>query len=141
MKMFRFYPEERIEWPKYGSTHAAGLDLRSRLLVGINPGETATFDTGIGFEIDTGWFGKICPRSGMNKRGILCIEGIIDSDYRGSVLLMLKNMSPVEQLIQPNDRIAQIIFIPCWSGNIEMTTLDAVSETERGAGGFGSTGK
>lgn len=129
--------------PVRGSAQAAGYDLCadiSEALV-IEPGETAKVATGLSFALPDGYFGGIYARSGLaTKRGLRpanCI-GVIDSDYRGPVIVALHNDSTEPQTIEPGERIAQLIVQPYLAVTFE--EVETLDETERGAGGFGSTG-
>ena len=128
--------------PEYGSVGAAGLDLRSCDNAMIYPGETVQFPMGYALYIgDHTLCGMILPRSGLGVRGILPanVLGLIDSDYQGELMVYLKNHSNNEFLVQNGDRIAQLVFMP-----VEHVMFSSVLEfshiTERGTGGFGSTG-
>ena len=128
--------------PEYGSVGAAGLDLRSCDNAMIYPGETVQFPMGYALYIgDHTLCGMILPRSGLGVRGILPanVLGLIDSDYQGELVVYLKNHSNNEFLVQNGDRIAQLVFMP-----VEHVMFSSVLEfshiTERGTGGFGSTG-
>lgn len=129
--------------PVRGSAQAAGYDLcadLSETLV-IAPGETAKVATGLSFALPEGYFGGIYARSGLaTKRGLRPANctGVIDSDYRGPVIVALYNDSKDAQTIEPGERIAQLIVQPYLTVTFE--EVETLDETERGAGGFGSTG-
>ena len=135
--------------PTRGSTYAAGYDLYANIvhpfedncIVEIQPGETQKVGTGIALEIPNGYFGAVFARSGLaTKQGLRpanCV-GVIDSDYRGEILVAIHNDSNTERVIHNNDRIAQIVILPCL--DIEFTEVIVLSDTERGKGGYGSTG-
>ena len=130
--------------PTYETEHSAGLDLRAALSesVVLAPGERSLIPTGLFLEIPPGYEAQVRPRSGLAlKRGLTLLNapGTIDADYRGEVGVIMINLSAEEQPIDPGERIAQLIFAPVTHGEwIEVETLD---ETERGSGGFGSTGR
>lgn len=130
--------------PTYGSVEAAGADLYACLEenVTIDPGRTVFIPTGLALEVPKGCAGLIYARSSMGtKRGLAPANkvGVIDSDYRGQVMVALHNHGSVAQTVAPGERIAQLLITPVFTpGFVE--TLD-LSDTERGAGGFGSTGK
>lgn len=128
--------------PFRGSTSAAGYDLCSVRDATIRPGETHKIGTGLILEIPEGYFGAIFARSGLSiKQGLRpanCV-GVVDSDYRGQVVVALHNDSDEDRLIHTGDRIAQLVLIPYLAA--EFTPSDSLSSTERGEGGFGSTGK
>ncbi len=130
--------------PAYGSAEAAGADLRACLEkdLTIAPGETAFVPTGIALEVPVGCAGLIYARSGMAcKRGLAPANkvGVIDSDYRGEILVALHNHGSEPQTISHGERIAQMIITPVLTPPYEI--VDTLSSTERGRGGFGSTGK
>lgn len=137
--------DDRAIVPTYGSDFAAGADLYA-LPKGedtvIGAGETVLFHTGVALQIPDGYVGLIFARSGIaTKRGLAPSNkvGVIDSDYRGEIMVSIHNHSSVEQIIEDGERIAQIAIMPYVTANfIESDILD---ETQRGAGGFGSTGK
>ena len=130
--------------PTYGSMEAAGADLYACLTesVTIRPGETAWISTGIALEVPKGCAGLIYARSGMaTKRGLAPANkvGVIDSDYRGEVKVVLLNHSDTMQTIEPGERIAQLVITPVLTPPYEET--EDLSDTDRGIDGFGSTGK
>ena len=144
---------ESAQVPSYGSPSAAGADLyacgyENQMFdaesweVFVNPGDTIKINTGIAVELPTGTFGGIYARSGLAcKSGLAPANkvGVIDSDYRGELIVCLYNQSPVPQKICKGDRIAQLIIQPCYQTVFyERPNLD---DTERGDGGFGSTGE
>lgn len=128
--------------PTYGSEYAAGADLYScEGELTFAPGETKMVHTGLAMQIPVGYVGLIYARSGIaTKRGLAPANkvGVIDSDYRGEIMVALHNHSNESQTIAASERIAQIVITPFLTVNyIESETLD---ETDRGVGGFGSTG-
>ena len=130
--------------PTYGSIYSAGADLYACIdkKIEIKPGETQFINTGISFEIPTGYVGLVYARSSLGcKKGLAPSNkvGVIDSDYRGEVMVALHNHSNEIHEINPNDRIAQIVFTPYIKGNFCIT--NELNDTERGTGGFGSTDK
>lgn len=125
--------------PKRGSEQAAGYDLYSYEEGRILPGQTRLFDTGLSFTVPEGTYGRIAPRSGLSKKGILVNAGVIDRDYTGPVKVMLHNLSLDMYVIKKNDRIAQLILEQILTPDV--TFVDELENTDRGAGGFGSTGK
>lgn len=130
--------------PTRGSAQAAGFDLyaATNYDIEIQPHSTIKIDTGISIEIPEGYFGGIYARSGLaTKQGLRpanCI-GVIDSDYRGPVIVALRNDTMYTQRIMAGDRIAQLIIQPYL--NVNFNIVDELSDTERGNGGFGSTGR
>ena len=128
--------------PTYGSASAAGADLYAcGEAVTIAPGETALVHTGIVMEIPQGLVGLVYARSGLaTKRGLAPANkvGVVDSDYRGEIMVGLQNSGKEDYVIQPADRIAQLMVAPVIQAQVEL--VDELDETARGAGGFGSTG-
>ena len=130
--------------PTYGSADAAGADLYACLdaPVTVAPGESVFVPTGLAMEIPTGYAGLIYARSGLAcKRGLAPANkvGVIDSDYRGEVIVALHNHSANPQTVAHGERIAQLVITPVFTpGFRQVETLD---DTLRGQGGFGSTGK
>lgn len=129
--------------PAYGSEYSAGCDLHVVLdePVVIAPGETYLFHIGVAMEIPDGLAGLVFPRSGIaTRRGLALANkvGVIDSDYRGEIMVPLFNHSSEPQTVEPGERIAQMVFVPYVTA--EWIECEELSETERGTGGFGSTG-
>lgn len=130
--------------PTYGSEEAAGADLYACLEspVVIAPGETKGIPTGIALEVPRSCAGLVYARSGLAcKQGLAPANkvGVIDSDYRGEVLVMLHNHGAEEKEVTNGDRIAQLVITPVFTPGFEWA--DELSSTSRGNGGFGSTGK
>jgi len=135
--------DPRAVVPARSTAGAAGYDMCACLEVPVTiyPGETVMIPTGISMEIPLGVAGLIFPRSGMaSKRGLAPANkvAVIDPDYRGEIFIALFNHGKVHQVIQPGDRIAQMLFVPYFAPELE--EVDALTDTARGAGGFGSTG-
>jgi dUTP pyrophosphatase len=129
--------------PEYGSSAAAGCDLRANLAesVTIAPLERAMIPTGLFFEIPVGFEGQVRPRSGLAaKHGITVLNspGTIDADYRGEVKVILVNLSNAAFTINDGERIAQLVIAK--HETAEWTTAEELESSERGAGGFGHTG-
>jgi len=131
--------------PRYGTPGAAGLDLRACLdapLV-LKPGDSQLVPSGIAIHIgDPGFAAIILPRSGLGaKHGIVLgnLTGLIDSDYQGQVFISMWNRSQAAFTIQPMDRIAQLVVVPVQQ--VEFNVVAEFEASNRGAGGFGSTGK
>ena len=130
--------------PTYGSSFSAGADLYicEGADVVIGAGETRLVHTGIAIEIPSGYVGLIYARSGLaTKRGLAPANkvGVIDSDYRGEIMVALHNHSSSEQTVADGERIAQIVFTPYETASF--CVVDELESTERGEGGFGSTGR
>ncbi len=126
--------------PTYATDGSAGLDLYADGDYAIPPeSDFVVVSTGISVEIDADKTGLVWPRSGMaSKFGIDTGAGVIDSDYRGELKVLLFNHGDDTYRIKRGDRIAQLLIVPCYRPKIEI--VDSLDETERGAGGFGSTG-
>lgn len=129
--------------PTYGSEYAAGADLYACIeeAITFEPGETKLIPTGLAMEIPAGYAGLIYARSGLaSKKGLAPANkvGVVDADYRGEVMVALHNHGTGAVSIEPNERIAQLVITPYLTAHFE--EVEALSETVRGAGGFGSTG-
>ncbi len=130
--------------PTYGSAEAAGADLYACLdvPVTIRPGESAWIPTGLALEVPKGCAGLIYARSSMGvKRGLAPANkvGVIDSDYRGEIRVVLLNHSKQPQTVEPGERVAQMLITPVLTPAYE--EVQELDDTARGVGGFGSTGK
>lgn len=130
--------------PTYGSPYAAGADLYACLEEEqvVSPGQTVMIHTGIAMEIPEGYAGLIFARSGLaSKRGLAPANkvGVVDSDYRGEFMIALHNHSDVPQTVLPGERIAQMVITPVLTA--EFLQVGELEETQRGSGGFGSTGR
>lgn len=129
--------------PTKGSEYSAGMDLYACIdqPIVIQPHETVKIGTGLAFELPHGYFGAICARSGLaTKQGLAPANklGVCDEDYTGEYIVPLHNHSYDPQTVIPNERIAQLIILPYLP--VELYEVTELTETERGAGGFGSTG-
>ena len=130
--------------PKRGSASAAGYDLCADLTERqeIGPHETEMIPTGLSMEIPEGYFGAVFARSGLAAKEALrpanCV-GVIDSDYRGPIMVALHNDGELPRVIEAHERIAQLVVMPFLA--VTFTEVEKLSETIRGDGGFGSTGK
>lgn len=134
-------PDARL--PVYGTEFSAGADLCACLdaPVTLQPGETKLISIGIAMEIPAGYAGLVFARSGLaSKRHLAPANkvGVIDPDYRGEFFVPLHNHGPVPQTVEPGERIAQMILTPFLTAQFVET--ETLSDTVRGAGGFGSTG-
>ena len=130
--------------PTYGTAFSAGADLYACLEepVTIAPGETKKIPTGLAMEIPVGFAGLIYARSGLGtKQGLAPANkvGVVDSDYRGEFMVFLHNHSAEKRTVSHGDRVAQLVVTPVFTPGFEET--DELTDTARGAGGFGSTGK
>ncbi len=142
IKVIKLHKQAKL--PVYGSTEAAGADLHACIdePITVHPGQTAWVPTGIALEVPKGCAGLIYARSGMAvKRGLAPANkvGVIDSDYRGEIKVVLLNHGNEPQMIEPGERIAQFVITPVLTP--EYVEVEKLSDTERGFGGFGSTGK
>ena len=130
--------------PERGSSFAAGYDLFADVkeILELQPHKTAMIPTGLAMEIPEGYFGGIFARSGLASKESLrpanCV-GVVDADYRGEVKVALHNDSDELRIITPGQKVAQLVVIPFLS--VEFDEVETLSNTARGAGGFGSTGK
>ena len=136
--------KEGAKLPTYGSAQAAGADLYACLQepVTVAPGETVFVPTGIALEVPLGCAGLIYARSGMAcKRGLAPANkvGVVDSDYRGEIIVALHNHGNAPQAVEHGERVAQFVITPVLTPDYEM--VKELSDTERNQGGFGSTGK
>lgn len=136
---------EGLAPPRYESALAAGCDIRLAIAedepIVLQPGERTLAPTGLAFALPPGWEAQVRPRSGLAaKQGITCLNapGTIDADYRGEVKVILINHGLETVTFKRGDRIAQIVFAPVYQAAFE--EVDTLDETERGEGGFGSTG-
>lgn len=130
--------------PAYATEHAAGIDLfcKTKEDISIKPGETVKINTGLKVEIPEGYFGAVYPRSstGVKKQLMLANTlGVIDSDYRGELMMFFYNYGKTDQVIKNGDRLAQLVIQPYLRCQIE--EVEELSESERNEGGFGSTGR
>ena len=134
--------DERAKLPTLGSASAAGADIYSLETFTVAPGETVLAKTGLAAEIPEGYVGLMCARSGIAlKKGLAPANkvGIVDSDYRGELMVAIHNHSLTEQTIEAGERMAQLVIVPYLVAEYELA--ESLSDTERGTGGFGSTGK
>lgn len=134
---------EAAQLPTLGSEFAAGADLRACLdgPVTLAPGQTVLIPTGLALEIPAGYAGLVYARSGLaSKRDLAPANkvGVIDADYRGEVMVALHNHGAKMQTVEPGERIAQLVVTPFLA--VDYEEADTLSDTARGAGGFGSTG-
>ena len=131
--------------PAYETSSSAGMDLRAYLPEGpitLKPMQRTLVPTGLFMEIPEGYEGQVRPRSGLAiKHGITVLNtpGTIDADYRGEVKIILVNLSDTDFVINSGERVAQIVFAKC--EQMEVVNVETLSETERGEGGFGHTGR
>ena len=142
VRVKKLHPNAQL--PTYGSAYAAGADLYACLdaPVTIAPGEIFWVPTGIALEVPEGCAGLIYARSSMGaKRGLAPANkvGVVDSDYRGEIRVVLLNHSKQPQTVEPGERVAQFLITPVVTAHY--VEAEALNDTDRGIGGFGSTGK
>ncbi len=133
--------DENAQVPTYGSLAAAGADLYALEGADLQPGQSVLIHTGIALEIPEGYAGLIYARSGLaTKRGLAPANkvGVIDADYRGEIMVCLYNHSTQPQRVDAGERVAQLVVTPFL--RVDFEEADDLSDTHRGAGGFGSTG-
>lgn len=133
---------ENAVLPSYGSDYAAGADLYACNAVTVEPGASEFVQTGLALEVPAGYAGLVYARSGLAcKKGLAPANkvGVIDADYRGEVMVALYNHSSQAVEIEPGERVAQLVITPYLTAVFEET--EELSDTVRGEGGFGSTGR
>lgn len=132
---------EYAQLPTRGSKDAAGLDLYCPFHIKVPADSQKKIPLGIAVEIPKGHMGLLVPRSSMSKTPLRCANsvGIIDADYRGEISIVYENISCSDYMIFRGDRIAQLIIVPI--AVVDVEEAQTLSETERGVGGYGSTGK
>lgn len=141
-KILKIKTKEKM--PTYATEHAAGIDLYCKTdeTIIVNPKETVKIHTGLYVEIPEGYFGAVYPRSstGVKKNLMLAnTVGVIDSDYRGELMVFFYNYGENDQVVENGDRLAQLVIQPYLRCKIEK--VDELTDSKRGDGGFGSTGK
>jgi len=143
LKVKRLPHAKDLPLPAYATPHSSGLDLRAAIdrPIRVKPLERVLIPTGLILEIPEGYEGQVRPRSGLAlKKGLTVLNapGTIDADYRGEVKVILINLGSEEVVIEPGERIAQLVIAPVQ--RVEVVEVQEVTLTERGDGGFGSTG-
>lgn len=145
VKVLRLPHGVGLDLPRYETALAAGCDVRAALApneaLTLSPGERFMVPTGLAIALPPGWEAQMRPRSGLAaKHGIACVNspGTIDADYRGELKVILINHGQADFVIRRGDRIGQIVFAPVTQATFE--EVDSLDETDRGTGGFGSTG-
>jgi dUTP pyrophosphatase len=145
LRILRLPHGEGLPLPSYQSKHAAGLDLVAAVPrekpVKLPPGARTLIPTGFALELPQGCEAQVRPRSGLAiKHGVTLLNspGTIDADYRGELMVIVINHGSEPFLVQRGDRIAQLVVAPVAS--VEIVEVEAIGATERGQGGFGSTG-
>ena len=117
----------------------AGLDLYSPVWMGVKAGKSATIDTGVHVELPPNTVGMLKSKSGLNCNHGILNEGVIDVGYTGSIMVKLYNHSNRGYIVERGDKISQLVILPILTPDLEV--VDDLDETERGIGGFGSTGR
>ena len=125
--------------PVRGHKDDAGLDLRTPIAFGIDPGGSAKIDTGVHIDIAPGLVGMLKSKSGLNVKFGITSEGVIDAGYTGSIVAKLYNHGESPVVFSAGDKITQLVLLPVYIPD-ELVVVDAFDETERGDNGFGSTG-
>lgn len=136
MRWKKLHPDAKLT---RGSANSAGYDLYSLQSTCVPPHGKIKLPTGVAVEIPPGYVGLILDRSSMAAHGFRQLGGVIDSDYRGEIFVVLGKVSGGEYSIMAGDRIAQLVVVPCWTA--EPQEAEELSATQRGEGGFGSTGR
>ncbi|KPF84817.1 deoxyuridine 5'-triphosphate nucleotidohydrolase [Brevundimonas sp. AAP58] len=146
LRIQRLPHAEGLTLPAYETAGSAGMDLRAAVAdeapLTLQPGARALVPTGLKMALQPGWEAQVRPRSGLAlKHGVTCLNtpGTIDSDYRGEVGVILVNLGQEPFVIRRGERIAQMVIAPV--AQVTVTEVETLDETERGAGGFGSTGR
>ena len=135
-----YYLDEGAVEPTRAHPQDAGLDLYAMEDQAILEGGSASFDTGVHMLLPEGTYGKIEGKSGLNVRfGVVSLGGVIDEEYTGSVVVKLYNLGDKPYMVRKGDKIAQLIIMPCEKP--QLRRVRRLPQTERGANGFGSTGK
>ncbi len=140
----RITEEDGARQPEYKSDGASGADLRAHLAepLVLEPGGRIAVPTGLRMELPEGWEAQVRPRSGLAlEHGITCLNspGTVDSDYRGEIRVILANLGAEPFIIRPGERIAQLVFAPV--ARASFFRVETLSDSGRGGGGFGSTGR
>ena len=143
VKVKRLPNGEGLDLPRYETALAAGCDVRAAIdaPIVLKPGERFMVPTGLAIALPPGWEAQMRPRSGLAaKHGIACVNapGTIDADYRGELKVILINHGAEDFAIKRGERIGQMVFAPVFQARFE--EVEELDDTERGAGGFGSTG-
>jgi len=138
VKVKRLHPGAKL--PERGTNWSAGADLFCLEAFALEPGERKAVPTGLSVEIPPGWYGRVAPRSGLAVRhGIDTLAGIVDPDFRGELMVVIVNLGETPVSFNAGDRVAQLIIER--AAICDYVLAEDLSETARGDGGFGSTGK
>jgi dUTP pyrophosphatase len=142
IKMFKVKRlSDRAFIPVKKHARDAGWDLHSPEDIILKPNVVTKINTGLSFSIPEGYYGRIADRSSMALKGITNLAGVIDSDYRGEVSVVLINLNSTDYEIKRGDRISQLILTTLYPVHKPLQIVESLENTERGTGGFGSTGK
>jgi dUTP pyrophosphatase len=142
VRVQRLAHADGLELPSYQTPGSAGADVRAAAGVTVEAGQRAAIPTGLVFEIPSGWEVQVRPRSGLAwKRGLTVVNapGTIDADFRGEVHVLVVNLGHEPVMVERGDRVAQLVLSPVHRAIYR--EVQAVEATDRGAGGFGSTGR
>ena len=131
--------DEGAYMPEYAHFADAGADIRTPIPVTVMPHSAVIIGTGVHIEIPAGFVGMIKSKSGLNVNRSILSEGVIDSGYTGTIRVKLYNHGDQTVTFERGDKVTQLVIMPYLAGQFEQ--VDALNDTERGAGGFGSTGK
>lgn len=141
MSVVRMPHGEGLPLPAYETPGSAGMDLRAAVSIHLPPGVRMKVPTGLKIAVPAGYVGLVCGRSGLASRyGVTVIPspGVVDSDYRGELIVTLINLGHEGQDYERGERIAQLLIVPVFQ--TEWREVESLDETTRGSGGFGSTG-
>lgn len=135
--------------PKVGSKEAAGMDLRMNIQTaqGYTPlmrGESIMFGTGVKVKIPRGWVGLIMPRSGLGFKYEIRLAnttGVIDSDYRGEIMVKMRNCGEEDVMLEDFERVCQMVIVPHYKVHENLQFVDSLDDTDRGESGFGASGR
>jgi dUTP pyrophosphatase len=137
IKIKKLHPEAKL--PQYANPNDAGMDFYANETIIINPNDRKLISTGISLAIPHGYVGLIWDKSGIaSKHGIKTMAGVVDSSYRGEIKVLLHNLSENNYVVEKGNKIAQMLIQPVEQRQIK--EVETLEETERGSGGFGSTG-
>jgi dUTP pyrophosphatase len=132
--------DHTLDQPKHGSAQSAGLDLRAASDLVLEPGQIGTVGLGVAVELPEGHVGLLLPRSGGKSFVLTNTVGVLDADYQGQIMAKVQNVGRSTLLIQKNDRIVQLVVLPCVIPSSVEYVESFESATDRGTGGFHSTG-
>jgi len=137
VKVKRVNPKAKLPTKAYADD--AGWDVYSLQRIYIDPYQTVMVNTGLAFEIPPGWHIQVHTRSSMGKKGVKCHLGIVDSGYRNELSVIIQNNSLEHYIVEEGDKFAQLVFVPV--PIIDLVETDKLNDSDRGLGGFGSSGR